>query len=82
MLIIATTAEGCTVGSQAAGETVRVINPEQCPDKKLVFYLNCAGYYIRPPKDRPKECQGLKPDKDVTVKTIKDEIIMESKYGN
>lgn len=35
----------------------RVTNPETCPDKNFVQYLNCYDQGLLPKEQRPKECQ-------------------------
>jgi hypothetical protein len=46
--------DSCKLGLDKQGE-VRVLNPESCPDKQLVQYLNCNGLQIK--NLQKKECQ-------------------------
>lgn len=48
--------DGCVIGEDGA-HIVRVLNPNQCPDKAFVQYLNCFDKAILPKEVRPEECQ-------------------------
>ena len=46
---------GCQLDVQQKEGIIHVINPDQCPDKELVKYLNCNGLQIQ--NMQKKECQ-------------------------
>ena len=53
-MIVATLPNGCDIFIDKQGE-VRVLHPDQCPDKEFVKYLNCNGLQIQ--NIQKKECQ-------------------------
>lgn len=46
--------DGCKVTNNL--EDPKVLNPEDCPDKDLVKYLNCGDTVVSR-DDRPEECK-------------------------
>ena len=53
-MLVAILPNGCMIYQDKQAE-VRVFNPDQCPDKEFVKYLNCNGLQIQ--NFQKKECQ-------------------------
>lgn len=50
------TPQGCIIDMTNRSH-IFISNPDECPDKDFVRYLNCFDQNIRPVKERSTECQ-------------------------